>query len=405
MTINKAAVPFETNQPKHSKAVVSPFPFEAIDTSWMTKAQKKYFEVLQHPENRDKKYDELSTLAGYKSYLPWYQAIKDERFVEFLENIGVKVRHIGDDYPPHHEVEYIKDPKEREEYLKGDDWDMRRLIKDYPKHFHPKDFITKFSKIENIHLRQATKRHSIHMLGNWEARSFRNNLLFILPFFNILHAKYPNIKSFQELERQEHIEKVLPQIQSLSNNQAIRAIRGMRAMFQYMYSNKWSDGPKTDTLLISYDIPKKAETLPRPIPPHLKIRLDDYLENTIIPLLKDGEETPIVSPNYWDFIIILRHTGRRLEDMAHLIADSSDIDCLKYDLDGDPQLFLDHRIAKIKKDLVVPLAHLKDSEGKNIIERAILRQKQRVKDLPPVKSDNRKYLFREIVDYDKQGNR
>ena len=169
-------------------------------------------------------------------------------------------------------------------------------------------------------------------------------------------------------------------------------------MFQYMYANKWSDGPKTDALLISYDTPKKDETLPRPIPPHIKIQLDDYLENTIIPLLEDGKDTPIISPTYWDLIIILRHTGRRFEDMAHLIADGSDIDCLKYDLDGDPQLFLDHRIAKIKKDLVVPLAHLKDAEGRNIVERAILRQKERVKDLPPT-SDNQKYLFREIIAY------
>ena len=77
--------------------------------------------------------------------------------------------------------------------------------------------------------------------------------------------------------------------------------------------------------------------------------------------------------------------------MAHLIAD--DIDCLKYDLDGDPQLYLDHRISKIKKDLVVPLAHLKDTEGRNIVERAILRQKERVIGLPTT-SDKKKYLFR-----------
>ena len=80
--------------------------------------------------------------------------------------------------------------------------------------------------------------------------------------------------------------------------------------------------------MISYDTPKRNETLPRPIPPHIKIKLDDYLENTIIPLLEDGEDTPFISPNYWDLIIIIRHTGRRFEDMAHLIADGSDIDCL-----------------------------------------------------------------------------
>lgn len=41
---------------------------------------------------------------------------------------------------------------------------------------------------------------------------------------------------------------------------------------------------KTDALLISYDTPKTVETLPRPIPPHIKIKLDDYLENIVIPI-------------------------------------------------------------------------------------------------------------------------
>lgn len=44
---------------------------------------------------------------------------------------------------------------------------------------------------------------------------------------------------------------------------------------------------------------------------------------------------------------------------------------------------------------------MKDSEGRNIVERAILRQQIRVKDLPFTKSDTQKYLFREIVDFDK----
>ncbi|MFP3724352.1 tyrosine-type recombinase/integrase [Priestia filamentosa] len=400
MERNEAANSSKANNSKSlgTKAIVSPFPVTVTDTSWMTKAQKKFFGVLQQLENREKKYDELSTLAGYKSDGPWYKATKDERFVELLENIGVQARLIEEDYPAHYEVEFIKNPKEREEYLKEDMWDMRRLFKDYPKHRIPSNFVVKFTKMENKHLRQIIKRYFANMLGTWEPRTFNVNFDKTYPFFKALHNKYPNIRSFKELDRLEHIEKILPDIYSLSNRQATEAIKNTRTMFQYMYANKWSDGPKTDALLISYDTPKIEETLPRPIPPHIKIKLDDYLENTVIPLLEDGIDTSIVSPTYWDLIIILRYTGRRFEDMAHLIADGSDVDCLKYDLDGDPQLFLDHRIAKIKKDLVVPLAHLKDSEGRNLVERAILRQKERVKDLPPT-SDEKKYLFRERVDY------
>ncbi|MGR6004673.1 tyrosine-type recombinase/integrase [Bacillus cereus] len=400
MAKNEATNSSKANNSKSlgTKATFSPFPITAIDTSWMTKTQKKFFEVLQQSENQDKKYDVLSKLAGFKSSGPWYTAIKDEKFAELLENMGVQVKHYEDDYPPHHEVEYIKNPKEREEYLKEDVWDVRRLFKNYPKHLSPVQFIVKLTKLENIHLRPTVKRYFVNMLGTWEAKTFKENILCLSDFFSILHDKFPNIKSFKELNRQEHIEKILPDIYSLSNCKSIRAIITTRSMFRYMYENKWSDGPKTDALLISYDTPKTVETLPRPIPPHIKIKLDDYLENIVIPLLEDSEETPIVSPTYWDLIIILRYTGRRFEDIAHLIADGSDIDCLKYDLDGDPQLFLDHRIAKIKKDLVVPLAHLKDSKGRNIVERAILRQKERVKDLPPT-SDKQKYLFREVITF------
>ena len=113
--------------------------------------------------------------------------------------------------------------------------------------------------------------------------------------------------------------------------------------------------------------------------------------------MEDSEETPIVSPTYWDLIIILRYTGRRFEDIAHLIADGSDIDCLKYDL-MEIHNFSLTIVLQNQKDLVVPLAHLKDSKGRNIVERAILRQKERVKDLPPT-SDKQKYLFREVITF------
>ncbi|MGE1103238.1 tyrosine-type recombinase/integrase [Peribacillus simplex] len=384
-----------------SKATVTPFPVDVVDTSWMTKAQKRFFEVLKQPENRDKKYDELYILARYKSFAPWYKAIKDERFVQLLESMGIQIRHYEDDYPAHHEVEYIKHPKEREEYLAQDFWDMRRLFKDYPKHSIPSEYIVKFIKIENIHLREILKRYYTNMLGTWKPRTFSFYIDYFIAFFNLLNHKFPEIQSLRELDRQKHIEKVLPDIYSLGTYKALQTITATRSMFQYMYANKWSDGPKTDALLISYDTPKSQETLPRPIPPHIKMQLDEYLENTIIPLLEDGEDTPIIAPTYWDLILILRNTGRRFEDMAHLIADGSDIDCLRYDLDGDPQLYVDHRIAKIAKGIIVPCAHMKDSEGRNIVERAILRQKERVKDLPSTKSDKQKYLFREILDYDK----
>lgn len=53
----------------------------------------------------------------------------------------------------------------------------------------------------------------------------------------------------------------------------------------------------------------------------------------------------------------------------------------------------------------IPLPHLKDQNGNNYVEQAILRQRERVKDLPPVKDgeEEYKYLFREIK-YDENDN-
>ena len=113
--------------------------------------------------------------------------------------------------------------------------------------------------------------------------------------------------------------------------------------------------------------------------------------------MEDSEETPIVSPTYWDLIIILRYTGRRFEDIAHLIADGSDIDCLKYDLDGDPQLFLDHRIAKSKR-FGRSISTFKRLQRKKYSGTGNFTPKGTGKDLPPT-SDKQKYLFREVITF------
>ncbi|MDV4151763.1 hypothetical protein R0131_13120 [Clostridium sp. AL.422] len=48
-----------------------------------------------------------------------------------------------------------------------------------------------------------------------------------------------------------------------------------------------------------------------------------------------------------DLIIVIRYTGRRFEDICHLIAEHKNKinECVQDDLDGDPMIYLDHRIA------------------------------------------------------------
>lgn len=372
-----------------------PFPIDNIDTSWMTKSQKKIFDVVKNEDNRDKKYDEICKLTGFKSYNPWYNAIKDEKFADLLENLGVKVRLINDAYSPHNEVEYLKDPKEREAYLKEDEWDMRKLFKEYPRHHNPENYIVKFYKIKNKSIRNIIKRYFINMLSNWQPLTFNTYLEKITPFFDTMNKLFPEINSFDKLDREIHIEPILCKTK-WSKYHKKRGLTVIKSMFDYMYYNKWGNAPKLG-LLNTYDIPKTEKTIPRPIPPNIKIQLDDYIENTIIPLLENNQPTPIIEPQYWDLLIVIRNTGRRLEDICHLVSEHQDksIQCLQYDLDGDAMLYLDHRISKIPKDLRIPLAHLKDSKGRNIVERAILRQMERVKNLAPA-PDGYKYLFREI---------
>lgn len=148
------------------------FPIDNIDTSWMTKAQKKFFDILKNNENKDKRYNEICELAGYKGYGAWYKAIRDERFANLLESIGVNVKSYNKHYPSHNEVEYIKNPKEREEYLKRDIWDMRVLFEEYPRHSKPASFMVDFNKIENKAIRNIIKRYYINMLSTWEPQTF-----------------------------------------------------------------------------------------------------------------------------------------------------------------------------------------------------------------------------------------
>lgn len=378
-----------------NKKEIITFPLDNIDTSWMTKAQRKFFEILKNEENRNKKYYEICELAGYKSFQPWYKAIQYEDFADLLERMGVKGRLTNDDYPSNNEVKYIKNPKEREEYFKNDIWDMRVLFEDYPRHTNAEKFIVKFYGIPNENIKVIVKRYFSNMLSEWKSTTYSSNSKRLLVFLSSMFKVYPNISSFNEIDRNK-IELIM-QNMNCSKYQKKRSLWVVKNMFNYIYENKWSDAPKGNNLIVTFDIPKGHITLPKPILPNIKIQLDNYIENTIIPLLEDNKPTPIIEPQYWDLLIVIRNTGRRFEDICHLIAEHKDKskECLQYDLDGDPMLYLDHRIAKIPKDLRIPLAHLKDYKGNNTVERAILRQVKRVKELAPA-PDGYKYLFREI---------
>lgn len=61
-----------------------------------------------------------------------------------------------------------------------------------------------------------------------------------------------------------------------------------------------------------------------------KRKSDQFLEE-VVKRLNAGDNQPFFDdPSVWDALIVLRYTGRRIEDLAHL-----QWDCLKFDSDGD----------------------------------------------------------------------
>ena len=136
------------------------------------------------------------------------------------------------------------------------------------------------------------------------------------------------------------------------------------------------------------------------MPHEIKNQFDDYIENIIVPLLEVGEETPIVEPQYWDLLILLRYSGLRLQEALHLIAEHMDKtkEFLQYSLENGTKFYLNYCLFKhtpIVEKSVRYLDGSSDLPKINMIEQAIIRQKKRVKNLPPA-SDGHYYLFREL---------
>ncbi len=65
----------------------------------------------------------------------------------------------------------------------------------------------------------------------------------------------------------------------LSEYQANRSLLAMKTMTDYMATSPAWTGPRPPRFLIwKEDIPKRPQTLPRPIPPHVLDQLDPLLE-------------------------------------------------------------------------------------------------------------------------------
>lgn len=132
------------------------------------------------------------------------------------------------------------------------------------------------------------------------------------------------------------------------------------------------------------------------IPDEIQYQFDSYIENVIIPLLEAGEDTPIVEPQYWDLLIVLRYSGLRTQEVLHIIDESvsEDKECFQYD---SPE-YWNNRFYYSIPFMKTRMRYMNDEiqfPKNNMLSQAVKRQMKRVKTLSPA-SNGCYYLFREM---------
>jgi integrase len=342
---------------------------QALGIPIWSRPKRRLLEVLQNPENRNKSALQICRLAGYKDNVAWNRAIKDERFVAELEALGVTLRRRAV-RASHLEVASATNI---EEELKKDVWDIRRLKQNYPKHIPPSHYVIDFTWIANPLLREQVKRYYRHQLPRWNGSTFQG---FLYKLMAVLTELPPEVH--MGTITRSHIEALLPAMGLLSENQANRSLQAMRTMTNYMATSPSWTGPRPPRDLIwKEDIPKRPQTLPRPIPPFVLDQLDPLLEKAE-KALKEHQEPFLLAPICWDALLILRHTGMRFEDLAHLKApdEHGRNGCLDQDSDGYWWIRIEHTNTKMGRDHRIPT---RTSDG--VID-AIGRQYERSKQVP-----------------------
>jgi len=116
-------------------------------------------------------------------------------------------------------------------------------------------------------------------------------------------------------------------------------------------------------------------------------QLDPLLEEAI-QTMSGGGEPPLLAPIFWDALLILRRTGMRFADLAHLEAPTAHNHggCLGQDAGGDWWVHLRAEKTKMGREHQIP------TMSEDGVVAAILRQKERAQSLPDHFGEA--YLFR-----------
>ncbi len=352
---------------------VLPLPLEVCQTpvSW-TKSQQQILDLFEQEENRQLPVRTLCQRAGV-STIVWYRAVKDPRFAAAVEALGGAVKRTAE---AHILVSLATHP---EEELAKDIWDMRRLKSDYPKHKNPAEFRVNFTWIANPCLRQQVKDYFRHHLPQWKPKTFVNHLYAMRPFLQLLAPEM----HVGTIERQ-HVEELLPQVYQLGDQVAWRCLQMVKEMFTYMTISPAWTGPRPPRGLIwDEEIPRRPDTLPRPVPPDVLDQFDALLELAVA-AMKAGKSPDLLPPRLWDALLFLRRTG----DLAHLKGPNKQgrNGCLDQDSEGYWWLRIDHQHTKLGRDHRIPT---RMSDG--VID-AVHRQQERSTNVPD--HFDAHYLFR-----------
>ncbi len=353
-----------------------------IEPRW-TIVQRKLLAVLEQQENRTLGLGDICQLAGYGDWA-WDRATKDPRFVSRLNQLGMSVgqpsRGRYRKHQRHQEVCLAADP---EEELAKDIWDMRKLLPDYPRHRSATCFIVDFTTLVDPDMRAQVKRYFRHRLIHWKAGTFKSVLNSLRHPLRWL----PKGVHLGTITR-SHIEQMLPLLAQDSQDARYRGLRLLRELFEYAASSPSWPGPRPPRDLIWIeDLSYPRATQPRPLPPDVLEQFDALLEQAMSAL--EGGQTPaILSPTYWDALLILRRTGMRFEDLAHLKAPDAHGrgGCLVQDSEDYWWIAIDHRFTKTGRDHRIPTRQSDGTIG------AIRRQQQRAQAFPNHFQEN--YLFR-----------
>ena len=347
-----------------------------------TRVQRKLLAVLEQQENRTLGPGPVCELAGYGDWA-WDRATNDPRFVTRLKQLGVRGNPPNTRWRKHEGHLEVCLAAHPEEELAKDIWDMRKLLSEYPRHRSAHDFIVDFTTLVDPDLRTQVKIYFRHRLIHWKAGTFKCTL-------NALRHPLGWLPKGVHLGTitRSHIEEMLPLLAADSQDARYRGLRLLREMLEYAATSPTWPGPRPPRDLIwMEDMPSAPVTQPRPLPPDVLDQLDGLLEQARV-ALEAGVTPEILSPMEWDAVLVLRRTGMRFEDLAHLKAPDAHgrNGCLIQDSEGYWWIAIDHRFTKTGRDHRIPT---RQSDG---VIAAIGRQQQRAKIFPNYFGEH--YLFR-----------